>query len=334
MADTLKVLVTGSNGFVGGHTVEHLSRESGISVISATRDGRAGTRRLDMLDPAGMSAALSGVDAIVHCAVGNRAVTVAGTHALLLAAAAAGVQRFIHISTIAVYGVAEGRVDETSPMASPDGNGYGPWKIAAEQSCLAQTAVQTVRLRPSIVYGPGGMLWVGQYARRIRSGRWGVFGEAGEGTCNPVHVSDVAGAIAAALVSRDAVGRAFNVNGPESTTWNGWFTKLAEMMDAPPLPTIAPGVLRARAYASLPLKAVARVWPSFGRDWLLGAPSRSEISLFAHRATYPVDAAREVMGWAPSISIDDGLANTRPWLHAQGLAAATVESAANTHTVA
>jgi nucleoside-diphosphate-sugar epimerase len=314
------ILVTGSAGFVGGHVLTHLTRDLGLNAIGTTRDGRPGSRRLDLRDPAGMQAALAGVSAVVHCAVGDRAVTVDGTAALLRAAVQAGVSRVVHVSSIAVYGAATGQVREDTPMVPPDGQGYAAWKAAAEQVCLAETRVQTVRLRPTIVYGPGSTLWAGQMARRIRSGRWGVAGAAGDGTCNPVHVSDVATAIAVALATPGAAGQAFNINGPETLTWNDWFTRLGQAIGAPRLPTVSPATFRARAYAALGLKAMARIWPRVGRDWLLGAPARSELALFSLRASYPTDAARRVLDWTPTITIADGLIDTAAWLRSQGLA--------------
>ncbi len=156
---------------------------------------------------------------------------------------------------------------------APRARGYAAWKAAAEQACVAQPGVETVRLRPTIIYGAGGTSWVLQIARRIRSGRWGNFGPAGEGICNLVHVADVATAAAAALAAPAAPGLALNINGPVAITWNQWFTRLAGAIGAPPLPPLSPLALRARALAALPLKALARKRPGLAADWLLGAPA-------------------------------------------------------------
>ena len=314
-SDIGPVLVTGAGGFIGGHLVRHLSREPGITVIAATRDGREGSRRLDLRDPTSLGGALAGVNAIVHCAVGDRAVTVDGTRALLAAAAQAGVRRFVHISSVAVYGGATGQVAESTPLVSPAGRDYGAWKSAAEQACLAQSGLEIVRLRPAIVYGPGSTLWIQQFARRIRSGHWCVFGAAGEGTCNLIHVNDVVEAITSALRTSEVGGLAFNVSGTEVMSWNTWFSRMAAALGAPPLRAIAPALLKARVMASLPIKALARVHPDLAADWLLGSPARSELSLFALRAVYPVDLAGERLGWRPIVSVGEGLAESIRWLH-------------------
>ncbi len=313
------VLITGAGGFIGGHVARHLSADPGLHVVAATRDGRDGSRRIDLRGPLG--SALDGIDAVVHCAVGDRGVTVDGTRALLAAAAAAGVRRFVHISSVAVYGAATGPVREDAATLDPSGAGYAAWKAAAEQACLAQPGIQTVRLRPAIVYGPGGTLWVSQMARRIRSGRWGSFGAAGEGTCNLVHVDDVAGAVAAALAAPGVDGQAFNVSGAEPITWNQWFARLAAGIGAPPLRAVAPAIWRARALAALPVKAAARLRPGLAADWLLGTPARSELTLFALRASYPVDAARAALGWSPAVGVAAGLASCVAWLRQEGLTA-------------
>jgi len=313
------VLVTGAGGFIGNHVVRHLSRDPALAVVASTRDRRDGSRRMDLRDPAAVRAALAGVSAVVHCAVGDQAVTVDGTRTLLRAAAAAGVRRVVHFSSMSVYDGDTGVVKEDAPLVSPDGRGYAAWKAAAEQACLAERGVETVRLRPTIVYGPGSRQWVSWFAQRIRSGRWATFGAAGEGTCNLVHVADVASAVAAALTSPAAAGCAFNVNGPEVMTWNGWFTRLAEAIGSPPLPAISPAAARAPMVAALPVKALGRLRPGLGGNWTLGAPGHGELCLFGLKATYPTDAAQTALGWTPNVRIAEGLVDTVAWLRQEGL---------------
>ncbi len=307
------ILVTGAGGFIGGHLLRHLQRDPDATVIAATRDGRGDSRQLDLLDGAGLQRGLAGVAAVVHCAVGDRAVTVDGTRALLAAAAAAGVRRFVHISSVAVYGLATGAITEAAPML-PGRSGYAGWKAATEEACLAQDGLEVVRLRPAVVYGPGSALWVTTLARRIRSGRWGTFGSAGEGTCNLVHVLDVVASIRQALARPGIAGAAYNISGAEPMTWNEWFTRMAQALGAPSLRPLSPLQIRARSLSALPLKVANRIRPGLAGTWLLGAPASSELALFGLKATYANTAARDSLGWAPRIGVGQGLAGCVEWL--------------------
>ena len=322
------VLVTGAAGFVGSAVVRVLQAQPGVQVRAGSRRGAgvAGAPgvRLDVLDPATLRPALQDVDAVVHCAVGDARTTVAGTQGVLDAASGAGVRRMVHLSSIAVYGAATGRLDEAAPLI-PAGRGttYAEWKVLAEQAC-AGSGVEVVRLRPTIIYGPGSTLWVETVARRIQGGHWGTFGPAGAGTCNPVHVDDVARAAAAALDAPEAGGMAFNIDGGTPMAWNDWFSQVAAAMGASPLLALPPGTLRRRSLASLPFKAVAGLLPPVRRmlgGMLLAAPAASEVALFARAATYPADRARTRLGWSPAVPLVDGLAGSAAWLRGMGLAA-------------
>lgn len=308
-----RVLVIGASGFIGSEIRRFLKRDERLAVEWSSSSGDDGARRLDLREPETIASALRNVDVVVHAAMGNRAVIVDGMTSLLRAAETAGVRRLISLSSIAVYGGAHGAVTEQTPLVSANGRGYAAWKAAAEQACR-QSSIGTVRLRPAIVYGAGSELWVGRLAQRLNAGRWGRFGRGGEGTCNLVHVSDVAAAVSAAIFADGVGGQAFNISGPDSMSWNRWFTMLATAIDAPPLRDIPMPIWKLRSLLSLPAKAVARRRPGFARHWLLGAPSGSELDLFALEATYPSGAAEQQLGWLPRISVAEGLADSVAWL--------------------
>ena len=319
-----EVLVTGAGGFIGGAVARALAAQPDGAVRGATRDGRAmggGIRacRLDVRDQASVQAAMAGVDAVVHCAVGDRATTVDGTRLLLQVARQAGVRRVVHLSSVSVYGAASGAVDEATPLVSSEGAGYAHWKSAAEAVCreAAATGLQVVLLRPAIVYGPGSRLWITVPAQRVAQGAWAGLGAAGQGLCNPVHVRDVAAACQAAIRAPIASPcEAFNVSGTEALSWSGWYDRLAQALGRPAWRDLSPGAWRRRALAGLPLKALARAVPAAGRIFrrqILGSPARSELALFALDAHYPIAKAKAQLGWAPQIGLDDGLVESIAW---------------------
>ena len=160
---------------------------------------------------------MAGCDAVVHCAVGNEAVTVSGTRNVMEAAQRARLRQVVHLSSVAVYGKSPGVMSEDCPRLSR-GNRYAAYKIAAEQVVEQYCAqgVPAVVLRPSIVYGPFSTAWTVSFARRLMSGRWGTMGRYADGKCNLVYVTDVVQAVHRALNTDRAVGETFNVNGRNS----------------------------------------------------------------------------------------------------------------------
>ena len=326
-----QILVTGAGGFIGGAVARLLAAGPGFAVRGATRDGRATSAgvtpcKLDVCDGRGLAATLKSVDSVVHCAVGGRQTTVEGTRQLLRSAREAGVRRFIHFSSIAVYGEREGVVEETADLVSPEGQGYAHWKVAAEAICrdAARAGTEVVILRPAIVYGPGSLQWTIRPARRLRGGRWGALGEMGRGTCNAVHVDDVAAACLAAIraPARAASGEAFNISGRETISWSGWYARLAESLGCRDLDDISPSGWRRRMITALPFKALGRLSPIAERifeERILSGPSQSEMTLFGLAATYPTGKAEAALGWQPRIGLDEGLADSVNWLQSVGL---------------
>jgi nucleoside-diphosphate-sugar epimerase len=187
MPNTL--LVTGAAGFVGSAVVQR-ALAAGWRVRAAARQpSRRGAapqvERIEIGDLAGpvdWGAALRGVDAVAHCAArvhvmreaaddplaAFRAVNVAATLSLARAAAAAGVRRFVFVSTIGVNGAETRerpfRADDAPAPHSP----YAVSKREAEHALLAatvQSGLEVVIMRPPLVIGPGAP---GNYGRLLR----------------------------------------------------------------------------------------------------------------------------------------------------------------------
>jgi len=272
-----------------------------------------------------MDEALHGTDTLVHCAVGGRSTTVDGTRLLLEAASRSGIRRVVHFSSIAVYGTASGVVKEASALVTAKGRGYAHWKVAAEEACraAAHQRMDVVLLRPAIVYGPGSQQWVTRPARRLMGNVWGGLGTLGQGTCNLVHVGDVAEACLAAIRAPAFAGsEAFNISGPQTLSWNDWHERLAAALGCPPSREVSPAGWRRRMLLGLPFKVLARLLPAGGRLFerqILAAPAPSELTLFALAATYPTDKAAARLGWQPRIGLEEGLAGSVAWLRASGL---------------
>lgn len=173
----MRVLVTGATGFVGRHLVPLLAARR-HTVRAAVRRADAGLPAAetvvvpDVGPDTDWDEALRGVDAVAHLAARVhvmrdkaadplaefRRTNTDGTRRLAEAAASAGVRRFLYVSSIkAVADESRPRpVDDRTPAAphSP----YGVSKREAEEALTAvgrSTGMDTVILRPPLVYGPG-----------------------------------------------------------------------------------------------------------------------------------------------------------------------------------
>ena len=357
MSEAPSVLVTGAGGFIGGRVVEVLHRLGDRSVragvrrwASAARIGRLPVEivQCDVMDPASLDRALIGISAVVHCAVGDRDVTVGGTLKLLEAAERADVDRVVHISSIDVYGDATGEVSEETPLQQT-GRPYGDSKIEAEQACRAaiERGVPVAILRPTLVYGPFSESWTIEWAQRLQARPWLLSEDDCRGTCNLVYVDDLVGAIRLALASPGAVGESFNINGPERPTWNDYFRNLNEAMGLPALVTQSATTSHASAHLMAPVRVTAK-WlianfegPIMGlyqrsalaksvmrgaEGWIRKTPNHAEFTLLAKSVSFPTDKAGTQLGYQPSFSMADGIGLSVAWLRHHGYLERTAET--------
>ncbi len=179
-----RVLVTGASGFVGRHLVRDLVAQ-GYRIRAAARDPEIGLIGVEPVTLGDLAEAidwrplLDGVNHVVHGAglahadseipeERYRQVNTQATLDLARAAHAAGVRRFVFLSSIrAQSGPASDRpLSEADPAAPTDA--YGRSKLAAEQG-LAELELDWVALRPVLVYGPGVKANMAQLLKLARS---------------------------------------------------------------------------------------------------------------------------------------------------------------------
>jgi len=171
----MKILLTGATGFVGSRLKSALASTSGIHMVATVRNGQVENCFTigDIGRSTDFSDALLGVDVVIHAAARAhimrdetadllaeyRKVNVDGTVNLARQAAAAGVKRFIFISSIKVNGetTVNGRAFGADDKPAPE-DAYGLSKLEAEQGLMAvaaETGMEVVIIRPPLVYGPG-----------------------------------------------------------------------------------------------------------------------------------------------------------------------------------
>ncbi len=167
----MKVLVTGAQGFVGAPLTQ-LLQQHGHTVLPVARRPLRGGLQIEMAADTDWAPHLAGVDVVVHCAArvhlmqdkagdplaAYRAVNRDATLQLARAAAAAGVKRFVFLSSIKVNGEATTDAPYCADSAPAPQDPYGMSKLEAEQGLLQlaqHSALQVCIIRPPLVYGAG-----------------------------------------------------------------------------------------------------------------------------------------------------------------------------------
>lgn len=265
-----KVLVTGASGFVGQAVVRELIAR-GYHPVCVVRDidklrravegaaaSRYSTAMISLFDEPALAGAAAGATAVIHLVgiiIERRwrrqsfsRVHVESTQAVLSAARAAGVARFIHMSALGT------RADAVSL--------YHKTKWAAENAVRASGLAWTI-FRPSLIHGPAGEFM--QLMRKFVAGAVPpVIPYFGSGECRiqPVSVRDVASCFVTAVGRDELAGKVFELGGPRAYSWREFYEVCRRLI---------PGACSLKPKVSVPL-AVAKVIGAVGDrlDWASG----------------------------------------------------------------
>lgn len=318
-----RILVTGASGFIGGHVCEALLRRGARvramvranSDVSHLSSLKVELCRADLVDPASLERACEGVQRIVHtaAAVGSFGewshfyeLGVRGTERMLAAAERHGVRRFVHVSSIAAYGLKDHgrRVDEAAPfdLNPPRWNHYVREKVMSEQSVWAAHdagKIEATVVRPSVVIGARDRNAVPRMADLLRLPVSGLPGRPNF-RFPVVTIEDCVDAIVRATESEVAIGRAYNVSGPPITL-SEIYGLIARHAGLP-----APSFYAPTAVA-LPLTgALEAAWKLLRRP---GEPIATRIAIVVSGYDYEIDCsrARRELGWRPGGSFEDAV---------------------------
>jgi nucleoside-diphosphate-sugar epimerase len=323
------ILVTGATGFTGEHLARALVAE-GARVVAFVRP----TSRVEALQRLGVEARVvdlrdrddvmrrfDGFSHVYHVAAAFRTqhadldefrrVNVDGTKNLLDAARAAGVRRFVHCSTVGVQGhIAAPPADEDAPYGP--GDTYQETKLAGEllvRAAMGTGSMEVAVVRPVGIYGPGDRRFLKLF-RPIARRRFVMIG-SGRTLYHLTHVRDVVQGLLLAGRHPAAVGGVFTIAGERYTTLGDLTNLIAAALDVPPprlrvpyWPVYAVSLAADRAF-----RAFGMTPPIYPR----------RVEFFAKDRAFDISRARAVLGYAPLVSLEDGLAETARWYRREGL---------------
>jgi nucleoside-diphosphate-sugar epimerase len=324
----LRVLVTGATGFTGGHLARTLRRR-GYDVAALVREPskaadleREGITVVpgDLRDRTALQRAVSGSEVIYHIAAiyrqaglpeaEYRQVNAESVRTLIEAAHGGGVRRVVHCSTVGVHG------DVESPPANEDaplrpGDVYQQTKLEGERNArdaAARTGIELVIVRPSGIYGPGDRRLLKLFRGIVRR-RFVTLGH-GNIYYHLTFIDDLVEGFRLCGEVQRAAGRTYILAGSELTTLNVLTALIAQEAGVPP-PTWHLPVWPFRAAGALCELACA----PFGIEPPI---YRRRVDFFTKSRAFDITRAREELGFAPSVTLREGIRRTLAWYRAAG----------------
>ena len=307
----MKALVTGANGFVGHAVWQRLNAMSGVQAVGSVRRAAAFTDTGasvvafgDLSAQTDWSEALAGVEAVVHAAARVhvmddaatdplaecRRVNVQGALHLARQAAAAGVRRFVFISSIKVNGESTlpGQPFTADDVPAPQ-DPYGVSKMEAEQGLrelAAETGMEVGIIRSPLVYGPGVKANFAALMRAVQRG-WPLPLGAVHNQRSLVALDNLVDFIVTCITHPQAANQTFLVSDGQDLSTTELVRGMAQ----------AAGV----SARLLPVP----VWALQAGASLLG--KADVVQRLCGNLQVDISKARRLLGWVPPMSVEEGL---------------------------
>ncbi len=252
------LVVFGASGLVGGALCERLffTGEWRFVPVIRSSGGAARLARLmpaetfvfaDLLDPNSFRRLLGEESIVVNCARGGDADMQRGLLNLISECRRRRVRKFIHISSVAVFG------DDPPPGSEQPGctefrllTEYGRIKRWQDEQVLKlhRQGIPSYILCPGNISGPYSS-WSAGFASRLLSHALPLV-DGGQYPVNAVHVDNLVEALLAAAAAASGAGQRYFVNEPDPVTWRQYVEDLCRILDIPPrtLPVSREDVLR------------------------------------------------------------------------------------------
>jgi nucleoside-diphosphate-sugar epimerase len=321
-------VITGATGLVGSHIAEELCQR-GLPVRALVRE-KSDTRFLrtlpveivtaDLNDLRKTPKALEDAGAVYHCAAFVRdwgawedfyEGTVELTRRVVDASRAAGAGRFVHVSSISVYGnppESAGQITEDTPTNQYlwSGDHYGRSKVLAEEA--VRSCGDYVILRPSWIYGRRDLVSLPRVIEALRTRKVKLIG-SGDNMLNLVNARDVARGIVLAAQAPHARGQAYHLCNRGEITQREFFALLSNRLGLPPVKRRVPFKLAwtvARTLEFMYRAAGAKSPPPVTRRALL---------LLSRPTRFSIDKAERDLGWKPELPVREGLEDVLNWLN-------------------
>ena len=293
--------VTGGTGFVGAHFLR-LAVAAGYEVRALTRGWKPPEDGIDWIDgaldrPDALVKLCAHADAVVHIAgainaadrAGFEQVNVGGTANMVDAARAAGVRRFVHLSSLAAR--------------EPQLSDYG-WSKAKSERVVAASGLDWTIVRPPAVYGPGDR----ETLELFKMAKRGFVALPPVGRFSLIHAEDLCRFVLRLLNEPDTIAETYE---PDDGREGGWEHRefaetLGRLFSRKPRTVAVPRAV---------MSAASRLDRLFRRSKAKLTPDR--VSYFCH-PDWVVERRPPAGLWQAQVETGAGLKATAEWYRAEG----------------
>ena len=327
----MRVLITGGTGFIGSRlALDWLQRGHSVTIL-AQENNAAESHNRRLIESKGGRIAISsvterdrvfkivqGADLVYHLAAAQHEanisdqtfwdVNVNGSRNILEASVQARVKRFVHGSTIGVYGTAlDGHLDERSPV-NPD-NIYGVTKLEAEKLALTfRDKLAIVIIRISETYGPGDQRLLKLF-RGINKNAFFMIG-TGQSIHHLLYIDDLVCGLHLAATVDAAVGKIFVLAGKDALTTSAMVETISKRLEKK-LPVFH--------FPLLPFLLLATVTEKVCRPLGIQPPlHRRRMDFFRKDFRFSQEQAQKVLGFVPRVGFEQGVMETAGWYRQTG----------------
>jgi nucleoside-diphosphate-sugar epimerase len=320
-------VVTGATGLVGSHIVEQLVAQGARvrALVRPTSDTAflqsqgVELAEGDLHDSDSLRRAFRDAAIVYHSAARVsdwgpwslfQTDTIEATRNVLEACQAENVGRFLHVSSVAVYGQPKTRdqdITEDAPLGQRLWlwDHYGRSKIEAETLVRARIPAATI-IRPVWVYGPRDRATMPRVIEALRAGRVPILG-SGDNALNVLYAGDVAEGAILAANNPQTCGQAYNLSSAGELTQRELLNTLTDALGLPRIRRRLPVFLVMRAAFLMEL------WGRLLRRRRPPTLTRKAVSLIARSTRYSTEKARKELGWQPHVDIREGVRRTLEW---------------------
>jgi nucleoside-diphosphate-sugar epimerase len=330
MQSSSHVVITGANGFIGKHlTADQLALGRHVVAVDLEvgnlenfrNDPKLTIKKSDICDANAMSEIIDGADIVFHLAAAHLqlavpesnywAINVDAIAKLLKLATEAKVKRFIHCSTVGVYGPIETLPADENTPCRPSIT-YERTKCAGEElvrKAAGEGVLSTIVLRPAWVYGPGCPRTL-KLLRSISSKKFFFVG-SGANMRHPLYIGDLLQAFERAATHRVIPGNTFIIAGPEAISVRELVQVASKSLGVHYNPVTVP-----KTPVAIACTILERIFTALHRQPPFSSRS---LKFFTESSAFSTAKAKKELEFEARTDLSNGLSRTIATLRNEGL---------------